>query len=255
MKRLFMLIALLWGAAAAGAAQEFPDPQRPPRLVNDFAGVLTEGQRGALERKLADFERSTSTQITVVTVDSLQGLAAHDYATRLAERWGVGREGKDNGILVLVKPKGGREKGQAAITVGYGLEGAVTDAAASRIIRNEMIPAFRAGDYHGGIDRAADALMGLARGEFSAEERGDGGGGAGLVVGIFIALVALSLLFRRRGGNDSYTPGHSGGGGFFFFPTGGGGGFGSFSGGSGDFGGFGGFGGGDFGGGGASGDW
>ena len=253
-KRILALAALLL-ALVAGTAQNLPDPMKPRRLVNDFAGILSDGQRAALEKKLADFARTSSTQITVVTVDSLQGLAVHDYATRLDEKWGVGQKGKDNGVVLLVKPKTAREKGQAAISVGYGLEGVIPDITASRIVRDEMIPAFQRNDYYAGIDRAAGILADLAAGEYTADEYESQGNGAILAVGIIIALVILSLLFRRRGGG-SYTPGHSsGGGGFFIFPMGGGGGFGSFSGGSGSFGGFGGFGGGSFGGGGASGDW
>lgn len=253
-KRILALAALLL-ALVAGTAQNLPDPMKPRRLVNDFAGILSDGQRAALEKKLADFARTSSTQITVVTVDSLQGLAVHDYATRLGEKWGVGQKGKDNGVVLLVKPKTAREKGQAAISVGYGLEGVIPDITASRIVRDEMIPAFQRNDYYAGIDRAAGILADLAAGEYTADEYESQGNGAILAVGIIIALVILSLLFRRRGGG-SYTPGHSsGGGGFFIFPMGGGGGFGSFSGGSGSFGGFGGFGGGSFGGGGASGDW
>lgn len=253
-KRILALAALLL-VLVAGTAQNLPDPMKPRRLINDFAGILSDGQRAALEKKLADFARASSTQITVVTVDSLQGLAVHDYATRLGEKWGVGQKGKDNGVILLVKPKTAREKGQAAISVGYGLEGVIPDITASRIVRDEMIPAFQRNDYYAGIDRAAGILADLAAGEYTADEYESQGNGAILAVGIIIALVILSLLFRRRGGG-SYTPGHSsGGGGFFIFPMGGGGGFGSFSGGSGSFGGFGGFGGGSFGGGGASGDW
>ena len=142
------------------------------------------------------------------------------------------------------------------IAVGYGLEGVVPDATASRVIREELLPAFRQNDYYGGINRATDVLIDLAKGEYTADDyEKQSGSRGGLLIALFIVFVFLLPLFlRRRGGNnDSYTPGHTSGGGFFFFPMGGGsGGFGSFSSGSGSFGGFGG---GDFGGGGASGDW
>ena len=95
----------------------------PPHLVNDFAGLLDEAQRRSLEQKLADFDRETSTQITVVTVDDLDGYAPADYAQRLHDKWGVGRKGKDNGILILVKPSQPDSRGEAYISVGYGLEG------------------------------------------------------------------------------------------------------------------------------------
>lgn len=256
-KRLLTIALLLLALLPAGLSQRLPEPMSPPRLVNDFSGILSAAQRAALEKKLADFDRASSTQITVVTVDSLQGLAVHDYATRLGEKWGVGRKGKDNGVVILVKPKKGAAKGQVAISVGYGLEGAIPDATASRVVRNEMLPAFREGDYYAGIDRAASVLISLATGEYTADEYESRGNGSILLVGLILALVILPLLFRRRGGNDSYTPGHtsSSGGGFFIFPMGGSSSFGSFTSGGGSFGGFGGFSGGSFGGGGASGDW
>ena len=182
-KRILALAALLL-ALVAGTAQNLPDPMKPRRLVNDFAGILSDGQRAALEKKLADFARTSSTQITVVTVDSLQGLAVHDYATRLGEKWGVGQKGKDNGVVLLVKPKTAREKGQAAISVGYGLEGVIPDITASRIVRDEMIPAFQRNDYYAGIDRAAGILADLAAGEYTADEYESQGNGAILAVGL-----------------------------------------------------------------------
>lgn len=99
----------------------------PRRLVNDFAGLLSDSQRQALERKLVDFDRETSTQIAVVTVDDLGDYAPSDFAQRLHDKWGVGREGKNNGILVLVKPSVPGSRGEAYISVGYGLEGVIPD--------------------------------------------------------------------------------------------------------------------------------
>ena len=117
---------LFWAALApAGiSAQDLPEPMSPRRLVNDFAGLLSDSQRQALERKLVDFDRETSTQIAVVTVDDLGDYAPSDFAQRLHDKWGVGREGKNNGILVLVKPSVPGSRGEAYISVGYGLEGA-----------------------------------------------------------------------------------------------------------------------------------
>lgn len=102
----FLRHLLFWAALApAGiSAQDLPEPMSPRRLVNDFAGLLNDSQRQALERKLADFDRETSTQIAVVTIDDLGDYAPSDFAQRLHDKWGVGREGKNNGILVLVKP-------------------------------------------------------------------------------------------------------------------------------------------------------
>ncbi len=134
MKYLFLLITLLWYAGIC-PAQDFPAPMQPKRVVNDFTNLLSRQDQARLENKLRKFNDTTSTQIAIVTVPSLHGYAPNDYAQRLAEQWGIGQKGKDNGILVLVKPKSRDENGQVAIAVGYGLEGVVPDAIASRIIR------------------------------------------------------------------------------------------------------------------------
>lgn len=128
----FLRMFLFWAALApAGiSAQDLPEPMSPRRLVNDFAGLLSDSQRQALERKLVDFDRETSTQIAVVTVDDLGDYAPSDFAQRLHDKWGVGREGKNNGILVLVKPSVPGSRGEAYISVGYGLEGVIPDITA-----------------------------------------------------------------------------------------------------------------------------
>lgn len=254
MKRFYFLFIFLF-AFILGQAQDFPEPMRPKRIVNDFTNLLTPQQQAALEQKLRAFNDTSSTQIAVVTVPSLNGYAPNDYAQRLAEKWGIGQKGKDNGILLLVKPKTPREKGQVAIAVGYGLEGVVPDAIASRIIRNELLPAFQEGHYYNGIDKATQVLMDLTGGEYTAEQyakRNSDGGIAWLLIPFGLIFI-LPLFFRRRHG---FTTGSRGKDGFppiFFGGFGGGGSsFGSFSGGGGSFGGFGG---GSFGGGGASGSW
>lgn len=253
MRHFLLLIALL--LAFAGFAQDFPEPMRPKRIVNDFTGLLTPQQANALEQKLRTFNDTSSTQIAVVTVPSLDGYDPNDYAQRLAEKWGVGQKGKDNGILLLVKPKTQREKGQVAIAVGYGLEGVVPDAIASRIIRNEIIPAFQNNRYYAGIDNATNVLMKLSGGEFTADQyakKHEGRDSRWIFLPLAI-IFFLPLIFRRRRG---YTTGSHGGAGvppIFFGGLGrGGSSFGSFTGGGGSFGGFGG---GGFGGGGASGSW
>lgn len=252
MKYFITLIAFFLTISLFG--QDFPEPMRPRRIVNDFTGMFNPQQVNTLEQKLRHFNDTSSTQIAVVTVPSLQGYDPNDYAQRLAEKWGIGQKGKDNGILLLVKPKSARENGQVAIAVGYGLEGVVPDAIASRIIRNEIIPEFQNGNYYAGINNATDVLMKLSGGEFTAEQYAKKGGedtGAWVILP-FLVVFLVPLFVRRRKG---YTTGSHGGGGvppIFFGGLGGGSSFGSFSSGGGSFGGFGG---GSFGGGGASGSW
>ena len=122
---------LMMMAGFQATAQEIPDPPVPQRLVVDYAGVLSQGQLNALEHKLVAFNDTTSTQIAVVIVNSLSGLAPEDFANRLGEKWGVGRKGKDNGVVVLVKAKkDARDRGEAWISTGYGMEGVIPDALA-----------------------------------------------------------------------------------------------------------------------------
>ena len=255
-KRLFILFAFITGTLFTVQAQDIPEPMSPKRIVNDFTGLFSTQEREALEKKLVNFNTNSSTQIAVVTVPSLNGYDINDYAARLGEKWGVGQKGKDNGIVILIKPKSGREKGEVAISVGYGLEGVVPDITASRIIRNEIIPAFQADNYYNGIDKATDVLIDLSKGEYTADEykKKSEGSPLDIMIGVIIFAIILSLIYRKRGGGG-YSPGHtSGSGGFFIFPMGGSssGGFGGFSSGGGSFGGFGG---GSFGGGGSSGSW
>ncbi len=249
-------------------SQDFPEPPSPPRLVNDFANVLDGTAEAQLESKLVAFARETSTQIAVVTITDIGGYDAGDYAFRLAQKWGIGQQGESNGILVLVQPKSGTLRGQAFVATGYGLEGAVPDAVANRIVNNEMIPRFKQNDYAGGISAATDVLMELTRGEYTAEgyleqteKQGGVFGGIGAI--IFIIIVFFLVARGQKGRHNSLgrdlpfwvllsmlgsgSRRHGGS-------------WGNFSSGSGSFGssgggGFGGFGGGSFGGGGAGGSW
>lgn len=112
--RLSVLFLVMF-AALSMQAQTIPDPMSPPRLVNDFAGIFDQGQKNDLEQILQAYDDTTSTQIYVVTVTDLQGYAPSDYATRLGEKWGIGQKGKDNGAVILIKPRIGNERGQVFI--------------------------------------------------------------------------------------------------------------------------------------------
>ncbi|HPS63628.1 MAG TPA: TPM domain-containing protein, partial [Bacteroidales bacterium] len=136
----FSLLAVLSGFFSTTLAQDIPVRPDPPRLVNDFAGILSQEDASRLEQKLVIFNDSTSTQITIVIVKSLNGYDKNDFAQRLGQLWGVGQKGKNNGAVVLVKPKYPGEKGEASIQTGYGLEGVIPDALAKRIVEVEMIP-------------------------------------------------------------------------------------------------------------------
>ena len=263
---------MLWMVFVCGFygvyGQEVPALPDPPRLVNDFAGILQPDEVQRLENKLVAFSDSTSTQIVVVIVKSLNGADKQMFAYQIGKKWGVGIKGKNNGAVVLVKPKYPNEKGEIEIQTGYGLEGVIPDALAKRIINNEMVPNFRDGNYYAGIDAAVTTMISLSKGEYTADQYTKRRGGKASPYGMLIPLVILFVVFMMiRGGKargmsvgksipfwtafwllGSMGRGHSGSWNDF---SGGGGGFGGGGGG----GGFGGFGGGSFGGGGAGGSW
>jgi uncharacterized protein len=268
MKTIFrkVILFLCFIASFRAAAQDIPEKPYPQRLVNDFAGVLDAREINALERKLVAFDDSTSTQIAIVTLTDLRGYEIKDYGQRLAEKWGIGQKGINNGVLVLVKAKTDSGRGEVAILPGYGLEGAIPDIMCGQIIDYEILPAFRNGKYYEGLDKAVDILMALARGDYPANKlagKKDFTALAPLIIFLIIFIIIISmrsgggknqrhisdkglplwlLMSMMNSGRNSHRGswgGFSGGGGF----RGGGGG------------GFGGFGGGSFGGGGASGSW
>jgi uncharacterized protein len=246
-KKNSFLIVLFLAAFFECYAQELPERPNPPRLVNDFAGLLSESESQALENKLIAYNDSTSSQIAIVTISDLGDYDAADYAQRLGQKWGIGQKGKDNGILIFVS----KNPHRIQIETGYGMEGAVPDAMAKRIIENYMKPAFKQNEYYRGLDEATSVIIKLATGEYKADEVKGGKEDKNVFVIIFIILLVGYAILKAIFGNPrsstySSRRGYSSGGGFF------GGGFG---GGGGSSGGFGGFGGGGFGGGGAGGDW
>ncbi len=263
--KAFLLLNLLILVNGFSLFAEIPPKPNPPRLVNDLAGLLSQDQLDRLESKLVDYNDSTSTQITVVTLKSLNGYDIDDLAQRIGHEWKVGQKEFDNGIVVLIKPKIGNESGKAAISTGYGMEEIIPDAVARRIVDNEMIPYFKENNYYGGINAGTDIIIDLASGRFKAEDYEKKGGALSALIPIIIIIIVI-LLMGRNSGNKRHNIGSSnlpfwlllsmlGNGG-----RSSGGDWGGFSGGSGGFsggggGGFGGFGGGGFGGGGASGSW
>ena len=248
----FILIAnLAW-------SQDIPKAPNPPRLVNDFAHVLSADQIDALERKLVAYDDSTSIQIAVITVETTGDYVIEDYARKILRDWGVGNKKINNGIVLLAAIKDHKIR----IETGYGLEGAIPDITAKHIIETEIAPNFRNENYYRGFDEAAEAIIKAARGEYQAPEgydkRGSKGGGS-ILGAIFIFIVILIIISRIGGGKggggmisrrgilpwlliDSFLNSGSRGGSGWSGSGGGGGGFGGFGGGSG-------------GGGGASGGW
>jgi len=242
-------------------SQDIPPRPQPPRLVNDLADILTPSQEQYLEQKLRKFNDTTSNQIVVLTVKSLNGYDRADFAYQVGEKWGVGQKKFDNGVVILVKPKySERDRGQAYIAVGYGLEPVIPDVVAKRIIDNEMIPYFKQNNYFKGIDNAVNIIMQLAAGEISEKTYLEKTEEPWFVALLPFIIFFIIFILIRISNARSYTMHDKGISFWTAFLLGnmmGGGGSGSSGFGGGGFGGggFGGFGGGSFGGGGAGGSW
>ena len=237
------LIAASVAAAGSGASAQTPEPVALTRYVTDATGTLPPETVVSLNARLAAFDTETSTQVVVAVLSTLGGEPLEDASRRIVIENRMGRKGKDNGVLLLVV----RNDRKIRIEVGRGLEGVLTDALSSQIIRKEIVPHFKRGDYAGGIEAGATAIMAATRNEYTADPKGKGGGG--VPIGVIIVILIIAFIMSRS--RSSGTP--RGG---MFPPMGGGFGGGSFGGGGGGFGG-GGFsgGGGSFGGGGSSGSW
>ncbi|HKJ47052.1 MAG TPA: TPM domain-containing protein [Balneolales bacterium] len=259
---IFVLLTGITFLTSTAYAQKFP--AKPEGFVNDYAHILNQGQIQQLDRKLSTYRDTTSNEVAIMTVPSLQGYAIDQFSLKVLDKWGIGQHNKRNGVLIFVAPK---EK-KMRIEVGYGLEGALPDIIAGHIVNNVMKPYFKKGEYYQGLNQAVNAIMMQVAGEYKPEmaKKKDKGGHSAFPILFIIAVIIYIIIIRRdgprqngggKGGRRRRTYGSSG---VIFFPGGfgGGGGWGGGSGGFGGGGGFGGFsGGGGFagGGGGASGGW
>lgn len=261
--RCFLFSLLVFVSIFSFSQAEIPQKPDKQTSVYDKAKMLSGYEKNALEQKLINYADSTSTQIVVATITSLNGENISLYATEWAHQWGIGQADKDNGILVLVA----QNDRKLAIQTGYGVEHLLTDALAKRVISTIITPEFKKGNFYGGLDRGTSAIIQILNGEYQETRDFSTDGGSGIpiffIILFFIILIIILSNRKRGGGRRNYRDNDAarslleaiilskaGRGGF-----GGGGGFGGSSGGgsSGGFGG--GFGGGGFGGGGASGGW
>lgn len=260
---ILALVAAPWlHATHFDCSLKKPSRSQQDRLVWSFVdGFLTPAELDRLDAKLSAFAAETSNQLLLVVLDTLCGIPEADLATELGHAWGLGQKGKDNGVVILIKPNGPPGDRVVYIAVGYGLEPVIPDLMAKRIVREQIIPAFQEGRYFAGLDRATDTLMALAKGEYDEKVHGTGKGMPWAALVFFLVVLALMgtiwfgnvKQYSKVNSTDFWTAmwlmsqaqqrhGHSGRGGFGGFGGGGGGGFG-------------GFGGGGFGGGGAGGRW
>jgi len=258
MKKIILFIFFVLAGIVNAQVADRPSPQRLyNNLSKQFPDFLSSAEAAQLEEKLEQFSNQTSNQICVVIVDDLKGMDASSYAFKIGNSWGVGKAGKDNGIVILIKPTeadGGRD---LFIATGRGLEGAIPDLATKRIRDNEMTPYLKEGQYYAALDKGTDVLMKLAKGEINVQDytRGQNKGGRKFPALIIIIIVVIILLRNMFGGGRGGGRTFSGAGSALLWGSMLGGGGRGFGGGSSSGGGWGGFGGGGFGGGGSGGKW
>ncbi len=254
---LFSFLLLLLSISSYAQSDGIPDRPNPPRLVNIYSesGFISNDEQARLEQKLQTFANETSNQIVIIIADDLGGREPWEYAAKLGEKWGVGQKGNDNGIVILIKPSGGKGQRQYFIAPGRGLEGAIPDLTCRQIEENELLPNLKSGNYFDALDKTTNVLMSLAKAEYSSDAYGKKHSRKRLPMGLIIPLIFIILfVILRSGKGGGGSGGLSMGTGFFLGSMlGGGRGFGG--GGGGSSGGFGGFGGGGFGGGGSGGSW
>lgn len=257
--KLSVILLLFWLCDARG---QFDVPKTPDfqTSVYDYANLLTEAEKKNLEEKLIRYSDSTTTQIVVATIETLNNEDIGILAPRWAHEWGIGQKNEDNGVFILLAEK----ERKIWIVPGYGVEDRLTAGITGELTRNVIIPEFKAGSYYSGLDKGADAIFDVLKGKYKGTRKESKGKGFPILPIIIIIIVILALISRnKRGGGNSgnrgggldladililSSLGRGGGGGLFGGGGSGGGGFGG-----GGFGG--GFGGGGFSGGGAGGSW
>lgn len=247
-KFIFILLLLI---SPMVSAQDFL-PEKPVGMVSDFANMLSSSEVSRLEQKLSNYRDSTTNVIAIATIESLRGYPRQEIATTLFNNWRMWEGERYNGVLILIA----EQDRELQIEVGYGLEGAIPDIMANRIVNDIITPRFRDGDYFGALDRATDVMIQLAAGEFQGFPNNNSESHIPIDVVIFIIVLIIFIIMSKGKGNGPRRRHTIGSGGIIFHS----GGFGSRSSGSGfsSGGGFGGFsGGGGFGsgGGGAGGSW
>lgn len=161
--------------------------------VNDYAALLSPSAASYLEQQLTEFEQAESTQIVVLAIDSLVDESLEEYSIKVAEAWKIGQQKIDNGAILIIA----KQDRKIRIEVGRGLEGKLTDLVSGRIIRNEISPRFKEGDFDGGVAAGVMAIMAVAKGEYSAAPRdlrqGKKGANPAFTLLIFVGLAAVFL--------------------------------------------------------------
>ncbi len=207
LQRLFIYLVLYLLTAAAYAQPQFPELSG--RVV-DNAGLLSTETASRLTTFLAGHESETSNQVVVVTLPSLNGYEISDYSYQLGRHWQIGQAEKGNGVLLVVA----QEERKIRIEVGYGLEGALTDALSSQIIRNEISPLFKQAKFDEGIDAGVTAILQAIQGEYTPSENDGLAAGQGfervvpfIMFGGVLGQIFLAPFLRKKKGVRGITSG------------------------------------------------
>lgn len=261
-KNKLLLLALLLQVGFSFAQFTIPEIPKFQTSVYDYASVLNAQEKAALEQKLINYSDSTSTQIVIITIESLKGEDIGFLTPKWGQTWGIGgSEKNDNGVIILLAEK----ERKIWISAGYGVEDRLTAGIGGEITRNNILPEFKAGSYYRGLDAGTDAIFEVLKGKYKGERKNSKSDGSPFpIVLILIFIVIIFLIAKKNGGGNNGKNGNNGGGFglaemIILSSLGRGGGFGGgssgggFGGGGGGFGG--GFGGGGFSGGGSGGSW
>lgn len=259
-KNTFLLSVFLLIQSLGFAQYDIPPIPKLQTSVYDYAAIMNASEKANLEQKLIKYSDSTTTQIVVITIESLKGEDIGILTPKWGQTWGIGgSKENDNGIIVLLAKK----ERQIWISAGYGVEDRLPAGIIGELTRNVIIPEFKAGSYYKGLDKGTDAIFEVLKGKYKGSRKQNSGESnpGGLIFFVIIVVVLVIMISKNKNNRNG---GNSSGGGLDLadiiilssLGRGGGGGFGGFGGGSSGGGGFGGgFGGGGFSGGGAGGSW
>jgi uncharacterized protein len=197
------LLVIAFSLLSLQSARAYSSPGTPSGFVNDFAHVLSVEEKNTLEETLRAYTASTSNEIAVVTVKDLGGDYIENYAVKLFEEWKIGKKSRDNGVLLLVA----MDDRKMRIEVGYGLEGALPDAISSAIIRNDITPAFKEGNYYRGITNGVTSIIEATKGEYTGDTTSTDVSGATIEHAIFFVFIAFQFLAAVLGRSKSWWAG------------------------------------------------
>jgi uncharacterized protein len=190
MKKTLLIICFILASASASASAYALEVPALKGRVNDYGDMISQGTKSRLEQTLSDFEATDSTQVVILTVESLEGDSMEDFTIRVAEKWKIGQKGKDNGVILFASKNDRRMR----IEVGLGLEGVLTDLLAGRILDNVISPKFKAGNFDDGFISGIDAIIQACRGEFKNDRTSENDDSDFGVLGTILFMIAMPLI-------------------------------------------------------------